>query len=602
MRTRRTGSPRLSPRFPAMVVLLITAMATGAAALEVVLSADRERVVVGQQFTVVVEVRGEGVKKLPGPELPASPGVEIASRYESRNFSYINGSMTASLTTRFLMVPTKAGRIVLGPATAARGDEVFRSNTITVEAVRPGSSASASPKLGDERPPSSSGRDLIVTARAEPETPFVNQQGTYTLTFLRRVRLLGTPHYAQPGFEGFWAEELDSSQATEVLLEGQRYIAERVRVALFPTGDGEYGIAPATLNATLEDRYRSRRDLFGFMRGGRSVQLATDSITVHVQPLPAAGKPEEFSGAVGQFQLAATLDRDTVAAGEPVTLSVRLAGEGNVKVIPAPALPEMPGFKVYESSSTERSHAEDGVIRGEKVWEFILVPSVGGVSEFPPVTLDTFEPASGRYVRLETAVLPLTVEAPGGVPTEGGVVHSGKERVLLRDRDIRYLKPHPGSFGGQAGLPLPLAGMLLAYGLPALAVAGSAGLRRHRDKIRTDVRYARNRRARRVASRRFRAADGTLSENRLEDFYGEVSAALRGYAADRLHLAATSLDEATVRQAWGGDDEAARASSDLFEMLMLCDSARYSGRGSDPGAAREMLTRAKAWVERMEKR
>lgn len=591
----------------AAATLLLLAPAGAARALEVTLSAPQSAVSVGEQFTVEVEVHGDGMGSLPRPELPPVENVRVMGRpFTSQGFEYVNGRARSSVTLRYILVADAEGTYTLGPVRVAKGKDDATSGTVRVE-VSPVGSTATSRQLGEEPAAGADeGKDLIVLGRVDDETPYVNQQIVYTFTFLERADLLQL-NYQRPEWDGFWAEDIDTTQPTEVMFEGRRYRAQRIRTALFPMAPGEFEIGPATLRATIAQRQRSRRsrdpfdlfggDRFGLFRSGRDVVLQTDPVQVQVRPLPTAGKPQDFSGAVGTFALESSTDRNDVKAGDAVTLRVTLSGEGNIRGVPAPDMSILEDFRIYESQSDESSEVRDGKVFGTKVWEYVLVPVTGGDVEIPPVRLSAFDPAQGRFVALSTPQIPLRVEATDldEALARGDDPSVAKERVRLRQRDIRYVKPAPASFRSRGGSPFTSPAFLLAHAVPVLALFGTTMLRRHRDRLRSDVRYARRRAAGRVASRRLKEARAALDGNELLDFFGELSAALRGYVADRLHLAAANLDQDVVRRELEGADE-------LFAVLGSCDSARFSPIGSDPAAARDLFRRAEEWIRKAERR
>jgi hypothetical protein len=345
-------------------------------------------------------------------------------------------------------------------------------------------------------------------------------------------------------------------------------------------------------------------DPFGLFRSGRDVSLQTDPVTVSVRPLPAEGKPAEFSGAVGQFRLEAEADRSVVKAGDAITLRVTLTGQGNVKVIPAPDLAVLSDFKIYESSATENSQPVDGRIQGSKTWEFVLVPVTGGDVDIPPVRVSVFDPVAEQYVMLATDPIPLQVET---TDLDDALARSdspsiAKEWVRLQQRDIRYLKPVPASLRAGAESPFASPGFLLAHAVPLLALAGSTLLRRHRERLRSDVQWARRRTAGKNVAARLKEARRQLDAGELRTFFGELSGGLRGFVADRLDLAAANLDETEVRERLGQSGTPADAADELFAVLGACDSARFSPVGTDPVAAADLMKRAESWVQAEERR
>jgi tetratricopeptide (TPR) repeat protein len=591
------------------LALAVLLAASPAAGLEVGIAVSRPEVAVGEQFTMSVEVRSSGVGNVPVPTLPDVPNVRRVSQYESRNFSYVNGKMTGSLVLQMLMVADQPGTYTFGPALAEKGSERAASGTVTVEVRAAGSSAPAprAPRVesSESIPDASDDRDLIVLAEVDQKSPWVNQQVTYTFTFLRRVQVFEGSQYTPPEITGLWTEELDTTEPTEVTLAGKRWVAERVRMALFPTGPGTYTIGPAKLRTTVAERSARRRDPFeifggdpfGFFRSGREVRLQTDPITLQVRPLPE-GAPDDFSGAVGRFTLAASADKTDLSAGDPVTLVLKLAGEGNVKVVTAPDLSRLDGFKVYESQAEETSRARDGRIWGEKTWEVVLVPTRGGLDEIPAIRLSVFDPAAGGYVQLATDPIPITVKATSldEALARGDDLDVAKERVRLRERDIRWVKSAPDRFR-RAGGPLATSpAFLVAHAIPLVLFAGSVWLRRRRDRLATDVRWARSTKARGVAEKRLRAAEKSLQAGDYSAFHGEVSKSLRGFVADRLDIPSASLDPAVVRAGLTDRGAPAGLVERWVSMIEACDTARYSPAGSDPARASDLARRARAWI------
>ena len=78
----------------------------------------------------------------------------------------------------------------------------------------------------------------------------------------------------------------------------------------------------------------NQRDFFGRTRS-RMVNIICSSgnKTLKVKPLPSNGKPSNFSGAVGEFQFTTKLDRDSIQTNESATLSMRVSGTGNLRMI-----------------------------------------------------------------------------------------------------------------------------------------------------------------------------------------------------------------------------------------------------------------------------
>ena len=87
------------------------------------------------------------------------------------------------------------------------------------------------------------------------------------------------------------------------------------------------------------------------------------SQTVDVLPVPAAGKPESYTGAIGSFIMNVTTDVQESEVGEPIMLSVKLSGKGNFSRIQAPKLAPDSNWKVYEpEGQIEQPDQPNGVV------------------------------------------------------------------------------------------------------------------------------------------------------------------------------------------------------------------------------------------------
>ena len=180
--------------------------------------------------------------------------------------------------------------------------------------------------------------------------------------------------------------------------------------------------------------------------------------------------------------------------------------------------------------------------------------------------------------------------------SRGDGVDVAKERVRLRERDIRFVKSSPGTFRRAAGPIATRPSFILQHALPVLLFAGTVLVSRRRERLAKDKRWARSQKAKSAAEKRLRVAEKSLSDGDLSACYREVSRALRGFVADKLDLSAANLEEETTRK----ELERRGATPDQLQgfssMLESCDGARFSPLGSDPSKASELTVRARKWI------
>ena len=171
-------------------------------------------------------------------------------------------------------------------------------------------------------------------------------------------------------------------------------------------------------------------DPFAMLRP-RVLERETKPMTLKILPIP--GRPD-FKGPVGQFGVAATVDRKSIPAGEAVTLKVRLAGSGNLRTATEAPHLSIPGVKVYPPSS--RTLPARGAAKGgtSAEWDFVVVPSEPGSLVIPPISLEVFDTAEKKLVVKRSEPITLTVEAaaPLAVASAGdgcGRPRRGRKRL-----------------------------------------------------------------------------------------------------------------------------------------------------------------------------
>src|SRR5262249_25969160 len=122
--------------------------------------------------------------------------------------------------------------------------------------------------------------------------------------------------------------------------------------------------------------------------------LTADPILLNVKPLPVSNS-KDFTGAVGQFSMSASLDRQTGNVGEPVTMTLTLSGTGNVEQLPAPVVPDK--WRATINVGKFESEVQSGLIVGSRDYQIVFFPSTSGTQELPSITLEYFDPVGANY-------------------------------------------------------------------------------------------------------------------------------------------------------------------------------------------------------------
>jgi hypothetical protein len=582
-------------------------------------SVDRTTVSVDGQIVLALTVSG-GMRSLPAPQLPALENDwTVYSAGTSRNFSFVNGQISSSASFRYILQPKRVGTFTIGKATVRIGDTTHETTPITVQVTAGG----AGPAPGGGRaapggaasgaqaePPADGGSsygggDLFVTLSTDRKEAFVQEQILMTFRFYSRVALLEGADYEKPTLTNFWIEDLPPPRNFSEVVNGRRYNVSEIKMALFPTAAGNQVIGPAKLVCTIPEVRRNvgGNDPFSvFGRsvfGSRKITLQTDPVTIRVKPLPE-GAPPQFNGAVGRYRLAASVDRTSVAQGEPITLTVRIEGTGNLKTVPDVPLPAMPEFKAYDSSSSSDVDASGGAVKGQKTSQVVLVPLKAGQLTVPPLTMAWFDPQAGAYRTESSAAVPVTV-TPGATTAGGAAGGGGRGAIEVVGQDIRYLKTELGRVSAAGRRPWDGALFWLFQLLPVGLMVTALVHERHRRRLTDDVGFARQVRSGREATRRLKRANDLAAAND-DGLFAELSAALLGYVADRSNRAAAGLTHDELRRLLAAKRIPGEVAGRLVAFLESCDMARFAPAAAGASDRRRLLDEAAALIEELKRR
>lgn len=565
----------------AVLALTSAPLAAEAEDFRVEASVNSKKIGLDDALELTLAIHGDATGRAGAPKLPKLDGFRLSGQSQSTSIQWINGQMSASRSITYTLVPQSEGKHVLGAIAVPYGGKEYLTEPIEVEVVKgsvapQGRSGAADPfdtfpfrQRPRARPQEPV--EIFVTAELSPESAYVGQQVVLTYKLFTPATVAGIDLERGPQLTGFWVENVPPPVEThgEVkAVDGKKFTVFDVKKSyLFPAKEGKVVIEPATFIMAVRDS----ADPF---RQSDAIRRSTKAVTLDVKPLPQAGRPKSFSGAVGEFRLDAKLDKDRVPAGSPLTLSITLSGSGNVKTAAPPALPPLVDFKTYPPKVEDSVKPETSGFRAQKKWEHVLVPNSVGKQNLGPVRFAYFNPATERYVEVETSSLSVEVDRPTDVAT-GLVAPSPRSEVKLLRRDVRYLKPAPRKLGVVAG---PYHRSAVFYSTLALPFLWNLGLVFYRLKLKretSEVGAFRGRRARRRAFRTLKLASKKARSGR-QDFYEVASGALSSYVADKLNVSASGLTTAQIDSALSEQGVPAQVRADLLKTLETCEFARFT--------------------------
>src|SRR5439155_732501 len=250
-----------------------------------------------------------------------------------------------------------------------------------------------------------------------------------------------------PG-EGF---ALDKLPEPEQRREGATQVIT-IHTTLVPLRSGTLTIGPATMALNLVVRGRVTDPFFGSVLGDqrRPMELHSEPLALAVLPLPDAGKPADFSGAVGHFQFDLKASPLEVAVGDPVTVTSTIRGDGALDAVRPPAIAANDRLRVYPVQVAQVAN-QPAAHAGEKVFEQVVIPLAAGTVALPDLRFSYFDPEARSYQTVDRPPIVLTVH-------ESAAAHAAPQITGA----VGAPAPKPERLGRE-GLALEVAGELEAF-------------------------------------------------------------------------------------------------------------------------------------------
>jgi hypothetical protein len=551
---------------------------------------------VNEPFQVSYTFSGPSINNLSNFSPPSFENFMILSGpNQSTSIQIINGTQSASITYSFVLQAKSVGTFTIGSASINQSGDTYKSNSLVIP-VRKGQPKSQQQKNNNEISEAEIAKNLYIRAIVDKTKAYKGEQIIVTYKLYTRLSIASQMGVNKlPQYQGFWAEELETSgniNFTTEIIEGKQFrVGVLKRVALFPTQTGTLEVTPFELAVPVQiQKQRNSKsvwdDFFGDPFGRSEIyefNAKSNVVKIDVQSFPD-GQPDSFKGAVGDYSFDAKLNNSTVKSNEPLTLNVNISGFGNIKLIDMPEINLPNGFEKYEPKINEQIERKSKV-SGSKSGEYLFVPRVVGIREIPPIEFSYFDPNKKKYVTLKSESFTIDIK-PGD--KQASTEFSGKENIKELGTDIRFLKTSFEDVRKKEDYVINSAGFLIAGALPFVLSLVVIGWKRRYDKLHGNVVLLRYQKAQKVAKNRLKTAKKLMDLQNHKEFYTELSSALFGYLEDKLHI---PKSEFTVERA---SDELRKRNltevliSDLKAGAEKCEFVRFAPGAEKSAAMQEM--------------
>lgn len=549
-------------------------------------------VVSGDQVRLVFTVNSQDIKDFRAPSIKGFDVLMGPSRSQQSSIQIINGKRTSNSSTAFtyILLAGSPGTYTIPAASVeVNGEKVF-SNAISIKVLPQDQNSGNSGNNGGGSASSSrsqaagsriSANDLFITATASKTT--VHEQEAILLTYkVYTVVNLRQLYGKMPDLKGFHTQEVELPQQKTFTLEhykGRNYnTTVWSQYVLFPQQTGKLEIPSITFDGVVAQQTVSDDPFDAFFNGGGHVEvkkkITTPKVVINVQPLPA--KPAGFSGAVGEFKLASSINATDVKTNDAVTIKLTLSGTGNMKLIGTPEVKFPQDFEIYDPKVTDDYKLTNSGLTGTKTFEYLAIPRHAGNFTIPAVEFTYFDLKSNSYKTLKTEAYNLKVAKGQGNADQVISDFTNKESVKMLGRDIRFIKLGDSSLRPKGDFFFGTVGYYLCYLIPLLLFVVFAVIYRQKALENANVAKVKTKKANKVATRRMKLAGKLLAENKKNEFYDEVLKALWGYISDKLSIPVSQLSKDNIEAGLTNYGVQEALIAEFTGVLNECEYARYA--------------------------
>lgn len=578
---------RMKTKYYILAVLLFCANFLFAQDIKFVASVSKSEVGTGEQFEVTFSVNGNGDHFTP-PNL--SRFVVLSGPNQSTSMTSINGATTVSNSISYIMMAAKEGDYIIGPAFVIVNGSRLATNGIRLKVVK-GQAVQQQNNQGQNTQDNSVteantadiSKSLFLRAATNKTTVYQGEQLGLNYRLYTRVGIVDSRVDKLPDLNGFYNEDVKTQQQrvqwrTETYKGSKYNVADVKQTILFAEHSGNIKIDPFEMTFIARLAAPARDIMDQFFGDYKDVKYQAKSIplVIHVKPLPEAGKPAGFDGAVGHFTIETTVDKTELKANESLNYQIKISGSGNIKLLKALTVNFPPDFEKYDPKVTDTVTENENGVTGSRIYNYLLIPRHQGNYTIDPVQFSYFNPATGRYVSLSSKSFQVKVNKGLAEKNVTAFSADNKQDVKLLNKDIRYIKTGHADLSetGDQFYGSVWYVLLLVIG-PVVCVA--AFVYRNWDRRNnSDVVKVKNRRAGKEAAKHLAIAEKQLNTNHTKEFYDAIFKGMYGYLSDKLNLSAADLNKETIASNLKLKGVNEQLITQLLDTLDLCEMGRYA--------------------------
>ena len=499
----------------------------------------------------------------------------IAGPSQQVSQSWINGKSSFEKTYSYYLLPQQKGNLVIKQASIEFNGQVYKTSPIKINVTN---------AVQEARDPNdtqvSADDNIYLVADISKTNPYINEPITvvYKLYFSYNVGISNWRELDKPKYNDFWSQNIDIKQLVgeEGMFKGEKYRFVVLRkTVLYPQKSGKLVIEPLSLDIDVQ-LPTNRRDVFGrVVVANDSKRVSAGSKTITVKSLPEAGKPEDFSGAVGKFDFRVTPSKTDLKNGESINLIVSVSGKGNMKLfnLPKPVVPN--SLEMYDPVHNEQVNTVLAGMSGKISDSYTIIPQFKGKYPIKPLRFSYFDLSSGTYKTIESQEIMINVlDGPTVSDTAVANIPGVVKNKINKSDQFKFikLKSELVSMNEEDFL-----GSKMFYGLlllPFLILPLIVLFKKKKEAIDGDVFGNRIKMNNKLAKKYLSEAKKQI--NNKEPFYVALEKAMHNFLKAKLHIETSEMSKSNIQELLLSRNASPETVIDFIALTENCELARYA--------------------------
>ncbi len=556
---------------------------------------ERETVAAGESVKLSIVVEGGTPEYAPQP-----PQIQnLTAQYvgSSQQYTIVNGRASQSVTLDYSITPRQPGSYTIPALSVGVDGKTVKTQPIGLNVLK----ADANPN-----DPNGLSRLAFIRLIVPKKEAYVNEVIPIEMQlFVQSAEDLQLPQIAGEGFTYTKPMEAGRSRGQA---NGQTYNVLVFKLTATAVKTGDLNLGPVNCELTLllqpQRRRRDPGDPFGDISeffGGRverkRIKLSSTVEKMNILPLPSEGRPEDFSGAVGKFTFEATVAPTSLSVGDPITITTRISGRGNLDGIQFRIPGSWNNFRTYPPIS--KTEADPLGVEGTKTFENVVAPEISDIKEVPALQFSYFDPDEKAYRTLRRPPVPLTLRAVAAAQAQPTILApSASLSVPAARKDIVHIKSRMGALATMAPPLLNRPWFLWLQAFPFFLLLSVIAWQRRNELLAKNPHERRRRQTNRVVTIGLAQLEKAAGARDTELFFQTLFRMLQEQLGERLDVPASSITESVIDEnlkPGGAHDEMVDALHDLFQ---ACNQARYA-RERTSGELQSVLAKARTVIASM---